>query len=102
MNGVSSGNTGTTYDYMIESTGVNEDSIRYLINWGDSTNYTTTFYSYGKQVTVSHTWNSEGTFTISAIAEDENGLKREVNSLEISMTKDKSKKYTRHFLPPIV
>jgi len=35
MNGASSGNTGTTYDYMIESTGVNEDSIRYLIDWGD-------------------------------------------------------------------
>jgi len=81
---------GKSYDFKFNAVDPNEDSVRYIIDWGDNTTNITDFYSSGTDVIVSHTWVEEGIYTITAIAEDEFCLSGYDNTLEINIPRSRA------------
>ena len=91
INGRTSGKTGLTYLYTFVSSDSENDDIFYYIDWGD-----VTFeewigpYNSGEEKSISHTWTTEGTYTIKAKAKDTNGGESEWSDpLSVSMPKNK-------------
>ena len=74
ITGPNSGKPGISYDYTFNAMDLDGDDVRYIIDWDDTTSDTTDYVPSGTDVTVSHTWGTEGTYTIKAKAEDTNGL----------------------------
>jgi parallel beta-helix repeat protein len=72
--GPNSGKPGTSYDFIFNSIDPNGDNVRFIIDWGDTTSNTTDFVSSGTDIEISHTWSLQGTYTITAKAEDSEGL----------------------------
>jgi hypothetical protein len=74
IDGPTSGKPNTEYDFTFNAIDPDGDDIKYLIDWGEGTSDTTLFVASGTSVDASHTWADEGTYTITAKAEDTNGL----------------------------
>lgn len=85
IDGPASGNTGTSYDYTFTSTDPDGDDIKYYIKWGDGDSEWTSFVASGTPVTVSHTWSSQGTFSIEAKAKDSNNAESGYSTLTVTM-----------------
>jgi len=67
ITGKTNGQTGVTYDYNFVSTDPEGNFISFFVNWGDdTTSGWTEFVFSGTIVTLPHTWNVEGTYTIQA------------------------------------
>jgi len=64
--------TGETYSYIAYSQDPDNDNITYIFNWGDGTSNTEGPVDSGTHVSVSHTWEDEGTFYVSVVARDSN------------------------------
>jgi len=86
IDGPTSGNAGTSYDYTF-SVIDRDGSIIYLyIEWGDNTNSGWIGpYDSGEQITMSHTWSSQGTYTIKAKAKDPYDDEGPWGELEVTM-----------------
>lgn len=75
ITGLTSGNTGTTYNFGVVSTDSDGDTITYIVDWtgtGSGTsdsNYTAS----GTKQTKSHSWSSAGTYTFRVQAKDSKG-----------------------------
>jgi len=85
IDGPISGTAGTTYDYTFVATDPDGDQIKYIIDWGDDTTDTTEFYDSGVTATVSHSWDTTGTYTIKAKAVDEHDAESDWGTLEVTM-----------------
>jgi hypothetical protein len=70
-----SGCTGVTYSFSSTATDIDGDEIRYGWDWdGDSfVDEWTKFYPSGSKISLTHTWNTVGTYQIRVKAEDEHG-----------------------------
>jgi hypothetical protein len=75
----------TSYDYTIQTTDPDLDDIKYQINWGDNTATTTGFNESGKQVVVSHTWDTKGTYRVQVKAVDEHNAGSDSAILSVTM-----------------
>ncbi|UCH71458.1 MAG: PKD domain-containing protein, partial [Thermoplasmatales archaeon] len=60
----------TNYTYNVRSTDLDNDMIRYFVDWGDGTNATSEFVESGTLYDFIHRWDSVGEFTISVQAYD--------------------------------
>ena len=70
--GPPSGKTGTTYTYSTSTTDPNGDEIYYWFEWGDGTNSGWVGpYISGATASASHSWSSQGTFSIKVKAKDD-------------------------------
>ena len=87
IDGPISGKPGTEYDFTFNAVDPDGDDVKYHIDWDDGDSDTTAFSPSGIDVKVNHTWNSEGTYTIRAKAEDEFGLFGPEATFGISITK---------------
>jgi len=85
IDGPSSGAAGTSYDYDFTAIDPDGDDVKYYIDWGDETNEWTGFEASGTPLTVSHTWAEEGDYTITAYAQDSNGMDGPEGTLPITM-----------------
>ncbi|GAG88018.1 unnamed protein product, partial [marine sediment metagenome] len=47
--------------------------VRFIIDWGDGENETTSFTGSGTDKTAYHSWSEEGTYILTVKAEDEYG-----------------------------
>jgi hypothetical protein len=86
ITGPTSGNIGESHSYDFFTTDPENDDVYYFIDWGDSTNSgwigpTTS----GETITVSHTWNIRGVYTIKAKAKDINGWESDWATLKVRM-----------------
>jgi len=71
VNGPSTGNKNTAYDYTAVSTDADNDTIRYTFDWDDgSANTVTDFLSSGTATTQTHNWAAPGIYEISVKAYD--------------------------------
>jgi outer membrane protein assembly factor BamB len=86
IQGLAHGRTGRTYRYTVLSTDPDGDDISYYVDWGDGTN-TDWLGSYdsGQEQTVSHTWETDGTYTIQVKAMDSNGVESGWGTLDVTM-----------------
>jgi hypothetical protein len=68
-----SGNLNAEINFTISSNDAENDRIRYYIEWGDDTEEWTDLYNSGEEISISHSWNEKGTFTIYFECVDEHG-----------------------------
>jgi len=82
---------GETTTYELTGTDPDGDSLSYYIKWGDGTTCPNWLgpYPSNQTVSVDHTWESTGTFTIEAQTMDETGLLSEWSQLDVTLTKSK-------------
>ena len=85
ISGPTSGETGTSYTYTAVTTDPDGDKVFYCFDWGDGDEFCTNLYDSGEQVTLSHTWDSDGDYTVTVKATDENGAESEPATLKVSM-----------------
>jgi hypothetical protein len=91
INGPTSGKAGTEYEYKLKSIDSDDDDITYCIDWGaDTGEICIGPYPSDLEVTASHTWISEGEFTIKVKAIDVYGAESDWATLEVSMPKNKA------------
>jgi PKD repeat protein len=60
----------TSYPYTIVTGDLDNDTIRYIIDWGDEINTTTGFYENNTPVIVNHSWNNANLYLVRVFAED--------------------------------
>jgi hypothetical protein len=65
------GDAGEEITYTFVSNDNELNDIRYFIEWDDGETEWTGYYSSGEEVEVSHSWDSNGDYEITAIAEDD-------------------------------
>ena len=86
LTGPTSGETGTTYTYTATSTDPEGDNIIYCFDWGDGTSiFCTNPFPSGQTASVTHTWTTDGTYTITCKASDPTGAESEPATLTVSM-----------------
>jgi hypothetical protein len=66
------------------------DDVKFVIEWGDTNSDTTGFTPSGTDLKASHTWASDGDYTITAKAVDVMGLVGPEGSLQISMPRTRA------------
>jgi hypothetical protein len=91
ISGPINGKVGTSYTYTFTSTDPDDDDIaEYIINWGDGPDETITGpFPSGTPQSKSHTWTSQGTFTIKAKSKDIHGAESDWGELTVTIPKDK-------------
>lgn len=57
--------------FTVVSSDPDQDDVYYHINWGDNTTTTTPMFPSGIIISVTHTWDTPGTYTVHAVAIDE-------------------------------
>jgi len=80
------GRSGVSYSYVFSSVDPDGDDIYYYVDWGDNTSTGWTGpYGSGREVTLKHTWDEKGAYTIKAKAKDTFGLESGWSTLKVSM-----------------
>ena len=92
ITGETNGKKGTEYEYSFTSTDPDGDDIaEYIVNWDDDGDEIITgLFTSGEEAKASHTWDVEGTYTISATAIDIHGAVSELGTLEVTMPRNKA------------
>jgi len=90
IDGSDSGVPGEEYTYTFRSADLNEHDIIFEVKWGDGTEEKSPYYIASDSLeNFSHTWESEGSYSIEARAIDYYGEQSEWATLEVSMPKNK-------------
>ena len=90
IDGPTTGKAGTQYDYTFNAVDPDGDDVKIYIDWGDTSTEQTGFIPSGQDVIRSHTWTEEGTYTITAYAEDDTGLIGPSSTLVVTMPRVKA------------
>ena len=85
IKGATNGKIDTYYPYTITTTDPDDDYIRYIIDWGDNTSYSTDLVKSGENITEGHIWREKGTYIIRVKAIDWHGEESGWATLEVSM-----------------
>jgi hypothetical protein len=91
IDGPPTGNIGDTYEYTFQTTDPDGNQVFYYIEWGDGDTIEWSGpYDSGEQVTFSHSWSTENTYTIRAQAKDIWDYQSTWGELEVNMPRDKT------------
>jgi len=86
INGQTSGEIGTEYDYTFVTDDPEEDDVYYYIDWGDGTHENWDGpHTSGVDVTIPHTYDEEGDYVISAKTKDVFDDESDWDYLEVTM-----------------
>jgi hypothetical protein len=72
--GPSSGSVGVSYSYQAKASDPDGDKVKYLFDWGDGQSSSTALVSSNTSASLSHSWQTAGTYVVKVRAEDEHGL----------------------------
>ncbi len=89
ITGSTHGKAGVEYDYIFVSTDPNGDDVYYWICWGDICPIPEWIgpFASGEEITISYTYDEEGTYLIEAKAKDIYDAESETGFLEVTMPK---------------
>ena len=90
IDGPAHGKTGESLTYTFNAVDQEGDDVRFIIDWGDDSNDTTDFVTSGTDKSVSHTWTVDGTYTITAKAEDTLGNLGPEATFTVTIPRDKA------------
>ena len=90
IHGPPSGKIGTEYSYTFVATDPDGDNVQYFIDWDDDDTEWTDYHASGEVVTVKHSWDEEGTYTIQAKAKDTDGAESGWGKLTVTMPRNKA------------
>jgi len=85
IDGPNSGKSEVEYDYTFNSIDPEEDSIMYLIDWGDNKSEWTEYGESGIDIILKHSWDEDGVFIIKAKAKDFYGAESDWSEFEVSI-----------------
>lgn len=86
ITGETNGQTGEEYVYTFVSSDPEDYPVYYYIDWGDGTNASWIgVYDSGEPINVSHTFEEDGNYTISAKAKDTRGAESGWGYLSVTM-----------------
>jgi len=68
------GHVNTDQTYVFNATDSEKDQIKYHFKWGDTTEVWTGLFPSDEPVTITHTWNKEGTYNVLLRNYDEHGM----------------------------
>jgi hypothetical protein len=91
IDGPTSGNAGTEYNYTFNSVDPDGDDVFYHIRWGDG--YVEIWkgpFASGEDFEISHTYQNQGSFTIEAKARDFLDFESDVATLDVTMPRTKA------------
>ena len=83
LEGPTIGSKNISYSYDAKSTDADDDSVKYVFNWGDNTGFTTDYLSNGIVVTQNHNWSSAGKYTMWVQAINDDGISSEKTYLTV-------------------
>jgi hypothetical protein len=91
ISGPASGKPKTKYDYKFLSEIPSESDLYYYIEWGDG-NIEDWIgpYSSGEEITISHTWEDKGTYTIRSKSKDVNDFESDWAELSVTMSRHRA------------
>jgi len=90
INGPTHGKPGQRLTYTFNAEDPDGDDVRFHIDWGDGNEEWTIYVSSGTDKAVSHIWDVEDTFTITAYSEDDEGTKSSSATFTVIMPRDKA------------
>jgi hypothetical protein len=90
IDGPEEGKAGEEQEYILNITDPDGDDVFYNIEWGvNSKEDWDGPHESGKEIILTHTWEEEGTYTITVKAKDVHGFQSDSVSLEVTMPKNK-------------
>jgi outer membrane protein assembly factor BamB len=90
IDGALSGKTGVEYEYKFTVSDVDDDDVYLWVDWDDNTNSGWLGpYENGKEITLTHSWNQQGTYSLQAKAKDEHEVEGEWATQNVIMPKNK-------------
>jgi hypothetical protein len=90
IDGKKTGKPNTEYSFTFVSIDPEGEAVMFNVNWGDNNTEWTEYGDSGVEVTLKHTWTSQGTFTIKAQAIDIHGAESEWAEFIVTMPRDKA------------
>jgi len=91
IHGSTSGKPGLTYLYTFVSSDSDSDDVFYYIDWGDATfEEWVGPYSSGEEKSMSHTWITEGIYTIKAKAKDIHDAESDWTTISVNMPRNRA------------
>jgi len=91
IDGPTSGNAGTSYNYTFTSIDPDDDEVYYYILWGDGhVEIWDGPNPSGLDLEIAHTYSKQGTFTIEAKAKDSSGYESGWTTLDVNIPKEKA------------
>jgi hypothetical protein len=90
IDGQLSGKPDKEYEYIFNATDTDGDDVKYYISWGDNNTEWTGFNASGTDVMVKHKWTEDGTYNITAKAEDIHGAQGPEGTLTVTMPKNRA------------
>ena len=99
IDGPTNGKKGEEYYYTFITTDLDGNDVWYFIEWGDGfcEDWIGPYLS-GQEITVSHTWAEEDTYTITAKAKDVFDNESDWATLEVTIPKNKPFNYNFNLL----
>lgn len=91
IRGNATGEPNEVLSFDISTTDPEDDDVYFYIDWGDNT--TSDWlgpYASEESITVTHSWEEEGTFTVKVKAKDPDGAETDWTSLRVTMPKQRS------------
>ena len=85
ITGPTTGNVNTNYSYTVNAIEPGNNTIRYVIDWGDGTKTTSTFSASGTSYIASHKWAISGVYTIKVNTEDNNNGISGTTTLQVTI-----------------
>jgi hypothetical protein len=70
LNGPTTGEVGIEYTFTTSTTDPQNDDVYYMVNWGDQVSDWLGPYDSGDTVSLTHTWNAVGNYTLMVKAKD--------------------------------
>ena len=64
ITGPKTGEINKTYEFTALSFDLDNDTIQYILNWGDGNEFNTSFYENGTLIYINHSWDNFGEYTI--------------------------------------
>jgi choloylglycine hydrolase len=89
INGPTIGKTNTEYKFTFSATDPNDDAVMYIVEWGDGETEWTEYSDSGVEITLKHTWNEKGDYTIKAKAIDIYDAEGPWGSLDVTIPRNK-------------
>jgi glutaredoxin len=90
IDGPTRGKPNIVYNFTFVSTDPDNNSIKYIIDWGDKSSNETILYESEEVVTLSHSWGNKSKYTIKARAIDEYGARSELSQHVIDIPRNRA------------
>jgi PKD repeat protein len=85
ISGPTFGHVHVMYEYLFVATDQDNDTIRYIINWNDEHTDTTTYFTSGLQISITHLWETYGFYTLRVYTQDQHNAISAISQMNITI-----------------